>query len=178
MPTHTISAIDQTPVNKNFLSPLNFTFVLKRSPHLNFFVQRINIPRMTLGNLLAPSPLLNIPYAADHIDYGNLTLTFKVDEDLTNYMELHDWMVGLGYPENQDTYKTLESKSSSSGESLKSDISLVISDGIKNPNYEVTFRDAFPIELGELDFQTTDSSVDYVTASATFRYTIFNISKV
>jgi hypothetical protein len=173
-----MSAVDNTPINKNFLSPLNFTFVLKRSPNLNFFVQSINIPSLSLGSFMGPSPLLNIPYSGDHIEYSNLQVQFKIDENFQNYMEIFNWIKGLGYPENQTEYQYLSKQPKTTGAGLKSEISLIISDAIKNPNYEIVFTDCFPIDLSEINFQTTDDSVNYVSAVVTFKYTYFNIMKL
>ena len=173
-----MSAIDKTPTNKNFLSPLNFTFVLKRSPSLNFFVQKINLPGISLTPIEQPGPQLFIPYSGDHIRYEKLVLTFKVDEDFENYLELHNWLRALGYPVTQTEYAALKNADQASGEGVKSDISLIITDGLKNPNMEVTFKDAFPIDISELIFETVDSDVNYVTATVTFSYAYFDIVKL
>jgi hypothetical protein len=173
-----MSAIDKTPTNKNFLSPINFTFVLKRSPLLNFFVQKINIPSIDLGTFNQPSPLLNIPYAGDHLNYSEFQVEFKVDENFTNYLEIHNWIKGLAYPENQEQYAALSRNPKESGESIKSDISVIIADGLKNPNFEITFTDAFPISLSGLEFDTRNSDVDYITSAVTFKYTYYNIIKL
>lgn len=173
-----MSAIDKTPENKNFLSPLNFTFVLKRSPSLNFFVQKINIPSITLGYVSQPGPQLAIPYSGDHIEYENLSITFKVDEDFENYLEIHNWLTSLGYPVTQTGFARLQNSDKASGEGIKSDISLIITDGLKNPNMEITFRDAFPINLSELIFETVDTDLNYVTATTTFKYAYYDIVKL
>jgi len=46
------------------------------------------------------------------------------------------------------------------------------------PNYEIVYADAFPITLSGLNFNTTDTDIRYVEASATFRYTYYTISKI
>jgi hypothetical protein len=173
-----MSAIDKTPDTKNFLSPLNFQFVLKRSPSLNFFVQSINVPGIALGAFFQPSPTLNIPMPGDHLEYSDLRLTFKVDEDFQNYFEIFNWLKGLSYPETQQDYYNLQKKTKSSGETIKSDISIIIMNGIKNPNYEVVIKDAFPIALSDLEFQTTDDSVNYISTTVTFKYTYYDIIKI
>ncbi len=38
------------------------------------------------------------------------------------------------------------------------------------------FLDKFPISLSDLDFDATDSDIDYLTADDTFKYTIYNIT--
>ncbi len=127
--------------NKNFLSPLNFKFSLKRAPHVNFFIQAVNLPGLSLPEIDVSNPLIRVPYAGDHLLYDELQITYKVDENLRNYMELHEWIRALG-------------------------------------NYEVVFKDAFPTSVSGVDFTTTDEDVDYIRATATFRYTTYDITKV
>jgi hypothetical protein len=164
-------------INRNFLSPLNFKFQLKRAPHINFFVQKVNLPGLTLPDIDINNPLIRIPYAGDHLMYDELNISFKVDEDLQNYMELHDWLRSLGKPSYQE-YKNLATNSSYTGEGLRSDISLTILTSNKNANYEITFTDAFPIKVSGIDFNSSGSDVDYIEASANFRYVIYNIQKI
>jgi hypothetical protein len=173
-----MSALDAMPQTKNFLSPLNFTFVLKRSPNLNFFVQRVNIPRIRLDFLSVPSPLLQIPLPNGRTEFDDLSLTFKVDEDLQNYMEIYNWITNIGSTVDQSGYAKLRSNTQGGGENTTSDISLIISDGLKNPNYEVIYVNAFPIDLGDLVFETSDTDINYVSSSVTFKYTYYTINKV
>ena len=44
------------------------------------------------------------------------------------------------------------------------------------PNFKVKFLDMFPVSLSDLDFDATDSDIDYLTANVTFKYTIYNIT--
>jgi hypothetical protein len=173
-----MSALDAMPQTKNFLSPLNFTFVLKRSPNLNFFVQRVNIPRIRLDYLMTPTPLLQIPQPNGRVEYSDLDLTFKVDEALQNYMEIYNWISDIGSPIDQAGYARLQSNMQGAGENIVSDISLVISDGLKNPNYQVTFVNAFPIDLGDLTFETSDTDINYISATCSFKYTYYSIEKI
>lgn len=174
----TTTALDFTPSNKNFLNPINFGFVLKRAPYTEFFVQRIAIPNIVLDYIDSPSPQLRLPISASHIDFGSLNVTFKVDESMTNYLEIYNWMVAIGYPFNQQAYAALKANALASGESLVSDISVIIMDGLKNPNFEIVFSNAFPVQLGEISFESTDNDVNFVTTTASFKYSYFNVNKV
>jgi len=84
------------PVNKNFLSPLGFKFVIKKTPHINYFIQSVSLPDITLGDTYVPTPFTRIPIAGDHIEYGDLIFTFKVDESMKNYRELYNWITAIG----------------------------------------------------------------------------------
>lgn len=172
-----MSAIDNTPSNKNFLSPLNFKFQIKKAPHVNFFIQKVNIPSITLPTPESTNPFVNIPYPGEHLKYGNLEISFKVDEDLQNYLEIHNWLVALGKPENFDQYKTIQNIDPATGNGIYSDISLHILSSTKMPNYEIIFIDGFPVSLSDVSFNSVDSDVNFIQASAVFRYTYYNINK-
>lgn len=173
-----MTAIDNTPANRNFLSPLNFKFQIKKTPHVNFFVQKVNIPSVAIPTPSPNNPFVKTPIPGEHVNFGYLKLTFKVDEDLQNYLEIFNWLMGLGKPENFEQYKTIQNKSIISGEGIYSDISLIVLASTKMPNYEIVYTDAFPVELSEVVFNTTDSTVNYLEATATFEYTYFTITNI
>jgi hypothetical protein len=173
-----LSAIDNTPINKNFLSPLNFKFQIKKAPHVNFFIQRATIPEIVLPDTPTLNPLVKIPQHGEHIQYGPLHIEFKVDEDLKNYLEIHNWIKALGTPENLNPYREIQSQPAYTGDGIHSDISLILLSSTKMPNYEITFVDAFPVSLGQLDFRTTDTNVNYIQTYALFKYTHYNIINI
>ena len=55
-----------------------------------------------------PNYLRDIPTPGDKIEFGDLTLRFLVDEDLTNYMEIQKWIRGLGFPESIQDFNKFE----------------------------------------------------------------------
>ena len=99
--------------NRNFLTPAGFKFTLNRAPKVAFFGNSANIPGMTLGIANQPSYLKDIPTPGDRIEFDDFTIRFMVDENLENYMEIQNWIRGLGYPESlKEIYKksTLKEK--------------------------------------------------------------------
>jgi hypothetical protein len=46
-----------------------------------------------------------------------------------------------------------------------------------NNNYIISFRDLFPTALSSLQFDSTVSDIDYITADVTFRYLLYNYKK-
>ena len=165
-----MTAVDNTPYNKNYLSPLNFVFQIKRTPHVNFFIQEVNLPSIAINFPNQQTPFVRIPISGDHVDFSPLRISFKVDEDLQNWFEIHNWIRALGFPYEYEEYKNLSSAPVTSGVGVTSDISLVILNQTKLPAFEVNFRDAFPVSLSELKFKVTDSDVNYITASVEFKY--------
>lgn len=170
-----MSAIDSRPDNMNFLSPLNFKFQLKRAPALNFFCQKVNLPGITLPSVSSPTPILDVPYPGDQLLYNDLTVSFKVDENLANYLEIHNWMRALA---RLDDYTNLSSKPVYTGEGVTSDISLMLLTSYKNPNFEINFESAFPTSLSGLDFITTAEDVDYLEAEVVFKYLKYELKKI
>ena len=95
-------ALNNQIQNRNYLAPTGFQFNVSRAPKVTYFGNQVNIPSLTLGIANQPSYLKDIPRPGEKIDFEDLTLTFLVDEDLTNYMEIQNWIRGIGFPESLD----------------------------------------------------------------------------
>jgi hypothetical protein len=166
------------PSNLNFLSPLGFRFTLRRSPSVNFFCTDANIPSFELGFINQPTPFSNIKIPGDKPEWGSFRLTFKVDEDFVNYLEIYNWILKLGFPNNFEQYASIVSQSPGSGQGTVSDGTLTILNSSQHPNMEVIFHDMFPISISDTNFTTTDTTVDYVTATVEFKYTYLTFNKL
>ena len=172
-----------TPIgNRNFLSPIGFKFSLKRSPGVAYFCNEANIPDMSLSIAEQPTYLRNIPLPGDKIEFGDLSLRFMVDEDLTNYMEIQNWIRGLGYPESISQYSELEDKAyikqtfGNKRQDVYSDGTLQILSNNLVPKFQVLFDDLFPYSLSTVTFDATDTDIEYFTAEVSFKYTIYNLT--
>lgn len=166
------------PDNPNFLSPLGFRFHAKRMPNVTFFTQRASIPTVSLGTATVPTPFSSIPVPGDHLVYSDFTLTFKVDEDLNNYIEVYNWMTALGFPDNFDQYKSVVPQRYSMNEGVYSDGVLEILNSAKKAIAEVQFVDMYPTSISDLSFNSTDSDVSFIEATVSFAYRTFKVVKV
>ena len=174
--------IESAITNKNFLSPTGFKFSLKRSPKAAFFCNQANIPDINLGVANQPTYLKDIDIPGDKLVFGDLNIRFLVDEDLGNYMEIQNWMRGLGYPEEVQEFRDLE-KSSDVRASYVKDRQNIYSDGtlqVLNSSliakFQVNFNDLFPVSLSTISFDATDTDIEYFTADVSFKYTVYNIT--
>ena len=171
-----------TPIdNRNFLSPTGFKFSLQRSPGVAFFCNVANIPDLSLGVAEQPNYLRDIPTPGDKIDFGDLNIRFLVDEDLTNFMELQNWIRGLGFPESLKEIYDLQKDAkikypTDAGMNIYSDGTLQILSSNLIPKFQVVFKDLFPYNLSTLSFDATDTDIEYFTADASFKYTIYSIT--
>ena len=168
--------------NRNFLSPTGFKFVLKRAPKVAFFGNSANLPAISMGTAIQSSYLKNIDQPGDKVEFGDFNFRFLVDENLENYLEIFNWIRGLGYPESlkeiydwQDDVENFPQPDQSQL-NLYSDATLQILTSSNNPNFKIMFQDMFPVELSTLNFDATSEDVAYFTAEATFKYTIYNIT--
>ena len=174
-----------TPIgNRNFLSPVGFKFSLKRSPGVAYFCNEANIPDMSLSIAEQPTYLRDIPIPGDKIDFGDLSLRFMVDEDLTNYMEIQNWIRGLGYPQSIKEYQDLEKKAyiqqtfGQRRQDIYSDGTLQILSNNLVPKFQVIFDDLFPYSLSTVTFDATDTDIEYFTAEVGFKYTLYTITNL
>ncbi len=172
-----------TPIdNRNFLAPTGFKFSLKRSPGVAFFCNQANIPSLDLGIAIQPTYLKDIDVPGDKIQFGDLTLRFLVDEDLVNYMEIQNWIRGLGYPESVQEFDELEKEAvlpvnfGRAGDNIYSDGTLQILSSNLVAKFNVNFKDMFPYSLSTITFDATDTDIEYFTADVSFKYTIYNLT--
>tara|TARA_X000001036_G_scaffold227511_1_gene212718 strand:+ start:333 stop:875 length:543 start_codon:yes stop_codon:yes gene_type:complete len=163
--------------NRNFLSGVGFKFNLAKHPKVDFFSNSAKIPQLTLGLATQPTYLKDIDVPGEKLTYGDFTLRFLVDENMENYMAIYDWLVGLGFPETTQEFKTLTTDSAD-----QRDLKEAFCDGtlrILNSNYRevatVKFTDLFPVSLTSLDFDATNTDVQYLTAEVAFKYTIYDL---
>ena len=163
--------------NRNFLSPVGFKFTLAKEPKAAFFCNTAKIPEITLGTAIQPSYLKDIDVPGEKITYGDLSIKFLVDENMQNYMSIHNWITGLGFPETTDQYRNLITNDDNvlDPKEAFSDGSLYILNSNYNTTAVVKFKDLFPVSLSSLEFNSTATDVQYFTADATFKYTIYNI---
>lgn len=170
-----MSVFDNQPTNESFLSPLGFKLQIKKTPHVNYFIQQVNMPSVTLGTADVDTPFTKIPFPGTKLTFGNLQVTFKVDEDMKNYLEIYQWLRDVGFPDNFAQYQNIAGQGLASGDGVFSDITLVVLSSAMNPNMEVTFYDCFPVDLSSISFDSTSEDVQYVTATATFANRRFDV---
>jgi hypothetical protein len=179
----TYTSWDRQITNKNFLSPTGFKFVLAKKPKIDFFCDTASIPGINLGVAIQPTYLKNIPIPGDVLSYDDLSINFNVDEDMENYLEVHNWLTQFGFPQNAGQYQQLlDEDENSDGKqtaiSGMSDASLIIYNSNYNANIKVNFKDLFPVSLSAIQFETKVNDIQYVTAQAVFKYTIYEIVKL
>ena len=164
--------------NRNFLSGIGFKFNLGKYPKVDFFCNTARIPELSLATTTQPSYLKDIDVPGEKISYGDLTIQFLVDENMENYKTVYDWIVGLGFPETAQQFKgvTTDKDGIRDMKEQFADGTLRILNSNFNEVAKVKFLDMFPVSLSSLDFDATSTDVNYFTAQATFKYTVYQLT--
>ena len=169
--------------NRNFLSPIGFKFSLVKCPKVSFFANTAQIPGLNIQAAEQPTYQRNIPQPGDKMEFQDFTLRFLVDENLENFMEIQNWIRGLGYPENMDEFEDLTKQSvlggfgfAQGGDNIYSDGTLQILSNNLVPSFQVVFSDLFPYSLSTVQFDATDTDIEYFTADVGFKYTVYTLT--
>ena len=187
------SPLARQPDKLDYASPTQFKFGIHQLPKVEFFTLSANVPGITAGVATQQTPFKNIPIAGDKLEYENLSITFQVDEYLENYVSLHNWMKGIGFPTDRQefrTYRDVTSNTPAGGKepsidvigsatpdrALYSDAYLMVLSNKNNPIVEVNFQNVFPVSLGALEITQSVTDIQYMTATAEFAYQIYEIN--
>ena len=164
--------------NRNFLSGIGFKFNLGKYPKVDFFCNTARIPELTLATATQPSYLKDIDIPGEKLTYGDLTIQFLVDENMENYRTIYSWLTGLGFPETAQQFKSQTTNDEGTRDMLEqfADGTLRILNSNFNEVAKVKFLDMFPVSLSSLDFDATSTDVNYFTAQATFKYTVYQLT--
>ena len=188
------SPLNRQPTALDYSSPTQFRFLINQLPKVQYFTTEANLPGITLDELELGSPLKDLPLLGSKLTYDDLTITFIVDENLENYIEMHTWLTGIGFPKDRKQFADFRSTTSNTptiqrGESkdigdvrastpeiaMTSDAIMTILTNKNNPVVECRFRDVFPTSLSGLTYSQNQTDVEYLTASITFKYQIYEI---
>ena len=188
------------PTKFDYAEPTKFKFSIIKLPKVEFFITTANLPGISLGVAEQITPLKDIPLPGDRLQYDTLTIQFLVDENLENYREIHGWLTGVGFPKNYEQFQVLQGagtdrfpstqnvgtqgelgeikKATQDDGGLYSDATLMILTSKNNANLEVRFRNIYPTSLSGLDYNQQAADVDYLTATVSFEYAIYEFATV
>ena len=186
------------PAKMDYASPIQFRFKCTKLPEVEFTCQTANIPGISLGSATQPTPLVDVPIPGDKISYQSLDISFLVDENLNNYKEIHDWLIGIGFPQNYTQFQNLQAEGSDrfpgstrstapTGKSVPqplseggtySDATLTILNSKNIAKTEIRFQNIYPTSLGSLSYDVKLADVDYLQALVSFNYMYYEIVQI
>lgn len=154
--------------NKNLLQPTKYSLVFPEISDTIYFCQKANLPGVQLDQVSHQTPQLDLYVSGTKLSYNTFDITFLVNEDLTAWTSIYNWMKELANVDQ--SYKRRQA-------AFKQAI-LTIYSNQNNPKMRVTYSNIFPLSVSDLEFDTTLSAEDHIVATATFRYDYFEIEKL
>jgi len=185
------------PTVFDYASPTQWRINFDRLPLITWFCTNANIPGVTLGEAQYPTPMSDMPLSGDKLTFDTLNIQFIVDEELRNYRELWEWIVGIGFPKSHSQWSNVLSKSKfnevlpgasrqtiDSGPidpgirdkpapaetAIYSDATMIFFNSKNIPKVNIYFKDIFPISLGGLEFMQDAGDIEYLKIDASFRF--------
>lgn len=157
-------------MSDNLLQSIDFSFSIKRLAETNYFVQRATLPGLSLGEIEQPNRYGGrIFLHGTKVNHDEFSITFKVDENMKNWMEIYGWIIGLAGEQKASQHLDLEN----SIDGLYSDATLIIMSSAKNPLHQFTFKNMHPKSLSSLEMDATQTALKYHEATATFQFDHF-----
>ena len=178
--------LDRQPDNLDLARPTQFRFSILKIPNTEYFIQEVNLPGIAFsGDAVLNTRFTSLNMMGDTVNYEPLEISFSVQENLSNWREIHDWMVGIGFPENSEQFsqaiseakatRTSVSGRTANVSTLQSDATLMIMTNKNNPTVKVNFKNVYPTSLSGVSFDTKDTDAQNLTATMTMNYDYYNL---
>jgi hypothetical protein len=143
--------------NKNALAVSDgFRMVFHKAPNTSYFCQNFIMPSVNATEAVVTRPKVDAYFPGDKVTFDELSITMLVAENMENYVEIFDWMMG--------------------NDNAVDDITVYILSSKNNVNRTVTFKNAFPTSIGSISFSVQDADITYAQVDVTFRYDYFTFS--
>jgi len=156
------------PTSHSALHLNYFQFTLKRVPNMVYFCQEVNIPGL-MHTTADQGTVLGLPVKipGGAFTFEPFSVTFKVDEQIKNWLEIFNWIKSVG-----NYNKTSET---SPYKDRFSDAKLIITNSSYKSKFAVNFKNIFPNSLSGIKFSTVLPDAMEAVATATFSFTNFDI---
>tara|TARA_B100001113_G_scaffold170151_1_gene139193 strand:- start:232 stop:777 length:546 start_codon:yes stop_codon:yes gene_type:complete len=166
-----------SPDSKNFLSPVGFKFLIERIPTVDFFCQTVNLPEISIGNRTIETRVKAYDTPGDKMTFGDLNLTFLINENMDNYYEIYKWLKGLSNPRHEEEFAAylagvVDVGRKDNFQKATTDARLLVLDSNFNSITTTVFQNLFPVSLSGVRLSADATDIDYVTADVTFKYTL------
>lgn len=166
-----MSVLNRTPENTNLLQPTKFLLTFDRIPDVTYFCQEANIPGVSLPAIVVPSPGMDYHLAGNKLSFSLFNIKFLVDEKVESWKNIFEWLYSIASPhgtEERDVLTRLQTQYQFDTFKNYSDATLTVLSNLNNPILRVKLVGLFPISLSDINFDTTLSADNIITADATF----------
>jgi hypothetical protein len=158
--------------NINYLQPTAFKLVIDRKKfgNVEYFAQSVSHPSVSIPPADVPYSRVNLHVAGDKLTFGELGARIIIDENMTAYIELFDWVNRLVVEANKTRSRDLTDEYPTAV-----DITLIILDSKNNQVKAIRYIDCIPTDIGGIELEATTSDVQFLTFDITFKFSYFEI---
>jgi hypothetical protein len=171
----TESALQQ----RNFLQPNGYqlTIYRKRFANLEFFAQRVSHPTLSMNPSLVGFKRTDAKFVGDTLEFGELTVEVLLDEKMTVYTEIQNWMESIVNTKVTTPSENANGLGNTTIQDMPEyDIRLSILNSNNNVSNTILYKSCFPMSLGNIDFASSVGVIEYVVLPVTFAYTTFTVT--
>lgn len=144
-------------MNRNPALNTSFLLEIPLYREVNYFIQTAEVPGLTMSGVDTPFMNYQGNVPSNRIDYDQLNLTMIVDEDWENWYSIVKWMQRIrrnNTPITEDM----------------SDMTLHLFNSVKGKGKRLYFHGAYPVLLGSIPLDSTQTDVNPLVCSLAIRY--------
>jgi len=165
-------------IETNLLQNNAYQLVLSRFPKTEFFSTDFQMPELALPVAQVATPFTDLPFAGDKPIFGPMRFNFLVNEDMSNFYEVYNWIHSIGFAESYENYNTYQNKTPRHQSLGEQDAKVIVLSSKGNPVRAITFFDAIPTSLSGMEFTSQDPETQYVKASVTMAYSRYEFTNL
>jgi len=100
--------------------------------------------------------------------FGDFSVTFLIDETMTNWRSVYDWMNGISpFTDHNALVQPYDD--------MRSDLILNVTTNALNTALEVVIKNAFPTSLSAVEFDSAATDIDPTVATVDFAFDSFEV---
>jgi len=143
----------------NQLKSNQFKLNIDYIPNAIYHAQSCILPSIEIDKPIQNTPHFDLPLGGTKLEFSPLTFNFIVDRDLSNYIEIYEWLINIATTnKNDDHFSTAN---------------LHLLKGNLTGNKIIQFNDLHPTSLSELSFDSKSTDSEIVECSVNFAYSYF-----
>lgn len=159
--------------NINYLQPTGFAVSISREnyPNLEYFCQGVQHPGIDVASVEMPFRRVNVPFPGDKLEFGIVSFSFLLDEDMEGYLEMYNWLRRLVEDEHVAPARSIYE----SAIPTESDITVSILSSSNNVTKQIKYYAAFPTSISTIELSSLRTEPEPISFDASFRFAYFEI---
>lgn len=148
--------------NYNEALTTSWELVFNKFPHLEYFAQMVTIPSVTVNGIRTPFQNQRTFMPDNQVDFGQLNVSFIVDEDFENYDAI------------LEEFKKQDTAGKGNGNNIREilhDLSVIRYSSNKVPIAVFKFTDVSLNNLGSITYTSTGAEAEIIICDVSFNVT-------